>query len=197
VRTVTVQLRGPWRPGPWQEPLPITAVEREVDAPAGVTPIRWVLLTDWPCESYEQARRVIGTYTRRWLIEEYHKALKSGTGIEQSQLTTAARITVLLGILAVVAVRLLDLKLLAATQPDAPVAADDLPAGMLLILETMYGRPAGGWTNRTALVAIAKLGGFLARKAHGNPGWQILWRGWDKLILLVQGYHLATRQRCG
>ena len=40
VRAVTVQLRGPWRPGAWQVPLPITAVEREVDAPVGVTPIR-------------------------------------------------------------------------------------------------------------------------------------------------------------
>jgi hypothetical protein len=28
---------------------------------------------------------VVGRYTARWWIEEYHKALKSGAGVEDSQ----------------------------------------------------------------------------------------------------------------
>ncbi len=198
VRTCTARLRGPWRPGGWLEPFTVNVVEaREIDAPEGVEPIRWVLLTDWPVETFEQAMRVVKAYTRRWLIEEYHKALKTGTGIEDSQLTTAQRITALLGVLAVVAVRLLNMKLLAATRPDDPVPEDAIGAEALAILEAEYGRPAGGWTNSSVLVAIARLGGFLARKSDGNPGWLTIWRGLRQLLWSVHGYDLATGEKCG
>lgn len=39
---------------------------------------------------------------------------------------------------------------------------------------------------------IAKLGGFLGRKHDGEPGWQTIWRGYQKLQLIVQGMELAT-----
>ena len=198
VRTCRVQLRGPWRPGGSLEPLTVNVVEaREIDAPQGVEPIHWVLLTDWPVQTFEQAMRVIKAYTRRWLIEEYHKALKTGTSIEDSQLTTAQRITALLGILAVVAVRLLNMKLLATTCPDEPVPADAIGQEALAILEAEYGKPPGGWTNATVLVSIARFGGFLARKSDGNPGWLTIWRGLRQLMLMAQGYDLAREEKCG
>jgi hypothetical protein len=198
VRVCTVNLRGPWRPGGELPPRCVRVVEaRELDPPAGVEPLHWVLLTDWPCATFEQAWRVIQAYTRRWLIEEYHKCLKTGTGVEQSQLATAARLTALLAILAVVAVRLLNVKLLAATLPDEPVGPEELGPEALEILETKFGRPRGGWTHQSLLVGVARLGGFLARKGDGNPGWLTLWRGWRKLMLLVQGYDLARAKRCG
>jgi Transposase Tn5 dimerisation domain len=37
------------------------------------------------------------------------------------------------------------------------------------------------------MVAIARLGGFLARKHGGPPGWQTIWRGWQRLILMSEG----------
>ena len=198
VRACTVTLRPPWRPGSHLPPCPVNVVEaRELHPPAGVEPIHWVLLTDWPIGAFAQVLRVVKAYSRRWLIEEYHKALKTGTGIEQSQLTTAQRIGALLGILAVVAGRLLNMKLLAATQPDQPVSADELGPEALAILRAKFGSPPDGWTNGTVLVAIARLGGFLARKRDGTPGWITIWRGWRKLMWLVQGYNLANGERCG
>jgi hypothetical protein len=53
-----------------------------------------------------QVLRVVGRYTARWWIEEYHKALKSGAGVEASQLERADGLESLIAILAVVAVRL-------------------------------------------------------------------------------------------
>ena len=85
---------------------------REVNAAEGDDPIHWVLLTSWPCRTEQEVLRVVKAYARRWLIEEYHKALKTGARIEESQLRTAQRIQTLLGILAVVAVRLLNRNLL-------------------------------------------------------------------------------------
>ena len=198
VRSCAVVLRGPWRPGGGVEPLRVNVVEAaEIDAPEGVEPIRWVLLTDWPVETFEQAMRVIKAYTRRWLIEEYHKALKTGTGIEHSQLATAQRITAFMGILAVVAVRLLNMKLLATTHPDEPVGPEQIGPEALAILEAEYGRPAGGWTNATALRAIARLGGFLARRGDGTPGWITIWRGLRQLMWCIRGFKLAQGERCG
>src|SRR3712207_8372304 len=33
-------------------------------------------------------------------------------------------------------------------------------------------------TNRDFLRGVARLGGFLARKSDGDPGWQTIWKGW-------------------
>ena len=41
--------------------------------------------------------------------------------------------------------------------------------------------PPGDLTLREFWRAVARLGGFLARKSDGEPGWQTLWRGWLKL----------------
>jgi hypothetical protein len=199
VRSRPVTLRGPWRPGGVLSPCTVNVVEAsEPEPPAGVEPLHWVLLTDWPCSDLSAALRVVKTYRRRWLIEEYHKSLKTGTGIEQSQLTTAQRITSLLGVLAVVAVRLLSLKLLSSTRAEERVSAvEELGPAATAILEGLSGRPSQGWTAGTLLVAIARLGGFMGRKGDGSPGWQTLWRGWKKLMLMVQGFDLARGPNCG
>jgi len=195
VRATTVSIRGPWRPGGKLRPFTLNAVQaREINAPAAIRPIHWVLLTSWPIGDFAAARKVIAAYATRWLIEEYHKALKSGTEVEKSQLATAQRIKALLGILSVVAVRLLHLKVLVDINPDEPVQWDESTV-LRTVLEARVGKPTNGWTTRSLLIAIAKCGGFLGRKSDGNPGWITLWRGVKELMLLVQGYELATSAR--
>jgi len=190
VRRVKVDLDGPWRPGGWQAPLKdIWAVEvREVHAPEGVKePLHWMLLTSLPCERWSQVQRVIGRYTARWWVEEYHKALKSGARVEESQLERGYRLEPLIGILAVVAVRLLSTKMLARSRPDSFEAAQSFAPEMIAILEKKLGLPKGGWTNRNLLVATARLGGFIGRKRDGMPGWQTIWRGWHRLMWMCEG----------
>lgn len=92
---------------------------REVHPPEGVAePLHWILLTSLPCGTLAQARRIVGRYAARWRIEEYHKAIKTGTGVEDSQLERAYRLEVLMAVLSVVAVRLLSTKLLVRSRPD-------------------------------------------------------------------------------
>jgi len=192
VRSTSVTLRGPWRPGGWLGPRTLNVVEaREANAPRGVKPIHWVLLTDLPRASFKDALRVIRTYSRRWLIEEYHKVLKTGLGMEDSQLSTVERITALLGILAVTAVRLLNMKLLVEAAPDGIVCADDFGVEALELLSARFGKPKGGWNNRAVFVAIARLGGFLARKGDGLPGWQRIWRGYQRFLDMLEGFEIA------
>jgi len=42
---------------------------------------------------------------------------------------------------------------------------------------------------------IAKLGGFLARKSDGEPGWQTIWHGYQKLQLIVKGIEIGMKNR--
>jgi hypothetical protein len=191
LRATKVTLLAPAGQRRWFGPCPVTVVEaREVEAPKGVEPVQWVLLTSWEASSLAGALRVVRSYAKRWLIEEYHKALKTGAGIERSQLETRERLEALLGILAVVAVRLLNMKLLCSSRPDDQAAAFTLEPGALEVLVAKQGTPRGGWTNRNLMVAIAKLGGFLGRKGDGNPGWITIWRGWNSLMLMTRALDL-------
>ena len=189
-RSVQVDLDGPWRPGGWQPPLRgVWVVEvQEVHAPEGVKePLHWVLLTSLPGRSLAEARRIVGRYTARWWVEEYHKALKSGAGVEDSQLERGGRLEPLIAVLAVVAVRLLNTKMLARSRPEGSEARESFGPEALAILERKFGRPKGGWNNCNVLVTTARLGGFLARKHDGMPGWQTIWRGWQRLIWMCEG----------
>jgi hypothetical protein len=198
VRACTVTLRPPWRPGEKLEPQTVQIVEaKEIHVRPGDDPIHWVLITSWPCHTAEQVMRVVKAYTRRWLIEEYHKALKTGTRIEDTQLTKACRIEALLALLAVVSVRLLSRKLLARTCGQEAMELEGLDQEALLILESEFGRPAEGWTNHNFFRAIARLGGFIGRKSDGEPGWINIWRGWGRLMMMLRGFDLAREKRCG
>ena len=195
LRSVRVDFDGPWRPGGKQPPtLGVGVVEvREVHAPEGVKePLHWILLTSLACATLAEARRVVGIYAKRWLIEEYHKALKSGAGVEQSQLERGYRLESLIGVLAVVAVRLLNTKLIARSRPESFEAAASFGPEMLTILEKKIGKPKKGWTNENVMRATARLGGFIGRKSDGMPGWQTIWRGWHRLMWMLEGANLMA-----
>jgi hypothetical protein len=161
LRSVAATLRGTWRPGGKLPPLTLNVVEaREVGAPEGQEPIHWVLLTSLPCQRLVEARRIIARYARRWLVEEYHKALKSGAHVEASQLETRGRVEALLGILAVVAVRLLQSKLLARSKPDELINVEMFGVEAVEILSARFAKPKSGWTNATLLVGHRSAGRF-------------------------------------
>jgi hypothetical protein len=156
-----------------------------------------VLLTSWPIGSARDGRRVVRAYAKRWLIEQYHKCLKTGCAVERSQLATAQALSSLTGVLALVSLRLLDAMLLARARPDEPVTPRQLGPEALAVLAAKFGPPPGDrcWTHRTSLRAVARLGGFLARTGDGEPGWQTIWRGWQRLVAMADGYSLAQQPR--
>ncbi|WP_165698545.1 IS4 family transposase [Bremerella volcania] len=43
---------------------------------------------------------------------------------------------------------------------------------------------------------LGGLGGHLGRKCDGRPGWQTLWRGLEKLLLILRGCEIL-RTKCG
>ena len=157
---------------------------REENPPAGSTPINWLLLTTLEVKNFEQAVRCIRWYTYRWLIERYHYVLKSGCRIEHLQLETAERVKKALATYAIVAWRLLWLTYQARQNPELPCDT---------ILEThewqslychIHDVPLPSSqppSLKQAVIWIAQLGGFLARKHDGFPGVKTLWRGLARL----------------
>ncbi len=200
LRTCRVRLQGPWRPQGMQEDVEVNVVEaRETSPPPGAQPLHWILLTSLPCSGLAELKRIVARYAMRWWIEQYHKALKSGAGVEESQLEMGFRIENLVAVLAIVAVRLVNTQWLARNRPDEPVEPESFGASALKILSAKYQAPKEGWTNRSVLIAVARLGGFLARKHDGMPGWQTIWRGWSKLICMCEGLEILNQKakRCG
>ena len=118
---------------------------KEMDPPAGVEPLHWILLTSLACTGLTEARRIVGRYTARWHIEEYHKALKSGAGVEDSQLEQAYRLETLIAVLSLVALRLLNTKLVAAACPDQALEPGQLgPEALQRFWPDRFGEPKAG-----------------------------------------------------
>jgi hypothetical protein len=175
-------------------PIPMHVIEvREVNAPPGTKPIEWILLTSLVVEGFEDAWVVIGYYEKRWLIEEWHKALKTGCRVTERQLKTKHRLEAMVGLLSVVSVRLLQLKSAARVEPDRP-ARQMIPARWIAMLKAARNnRNVKLQTVGEFYRELAKLGGFIGRKSDGEPGWITIWRGWQKLYLMVRGAELVGR----
>jgi hypothetical protein len=192
VRVGQIKIPRPPHVSPWVRslnppPIAMNVIEVvEVNAPKGVTPTRWVLFTSLPVATFEDAWTVIGYYESRWLVEEYHKALKTGCATESRQLKAADRLEAFVGLTSVVAVRLLQLKSLARTNPEVP-AQRVVPRVWLQMLKLarknltrVHDLTVGQFYRE-----VAMLGGFLGRRSDGDPGWITIWRGWEKLNTYV------------
>jgi hypothetical protein len=169
---------------------------REINPPKGVVPAHWVLLTSEAVERFSAAWTILSHYEKRWLIEEYHKALKTGCRLESRRYETAKRLEAITGVLSVLAVRLLQLKLVARNEPTKP-ADQVVPRKWIVMLQGLRKRkPASPWTVGVFYRELAKLGGFLGRKSDGEPGWITLWRGFEKMHLCLRGAE-AYQRKCG
>jgi hypothetical protein len=164
----------------------------ETDPSKDMERVEWVLLTSLPVGSFDDAWRILEYYEKRWLIEEYHKALKTGCRVESRQLQSKEGLENLTALLSVVAVRLLQLKSAARANPTRPARElVPLPWIKMLLAARKRSKLTADMTIREFYREVAKLGGFLGRKSDGEPGWITIWRGWQQLYMLVHGAELA------
>jgi hypothetical protein len=179
------------------EPLGLWVVElREVSPPKGVQPIRWVLYTTEPANHQAAANRVIDYYEQRPTIEDYHKCYKTGCRVESRRYATAERLERVAGLLSLVAVRLLQMRTAARENPEQP-AEEIAPKRWIHMLGVVRKiAPTRKMTIRDFVRQLAGLGGHLLRKGDGEPGWITLWRGYEKLQLLLRGARALTN-KCG
>ena len=178
------------------DPLPVWAVRVwEPKPPAGCKAVEWFLLTTEPVLTVTDAWERSAWYGCRPLIEEYHKALKTGCYVEHMQFTTAAALQPMIGLLAVVAILLFQLRQ-ANRRPDAttrPATTVVDPVYEQVLRQWRYKTAHAPLTVREFFLALGRLGGHMNRKCDGMPGWLTLYRGWMKLQYMVDGVEAARR----
>ena len=157
----------------------------EVNPPKNQEPLSWYLLTSVEVNSLEDALIIIDWYKYRWIIEEYHKCIKTGCKVQSKQLKTSFRIENYLGIAGIIAVKLLQIRDLVRVIPDE-VASKVIDPLSLKVIQG-YHKTKKDLTVREYYILIAKLGGFLDRKSDGDPGWQTLWKGQLQLHWMIEG----------
>ena len=183
------------------EPISVWVIRVwEVNPPRGQERLEWFLLTNEPVDSFEDACRVVQWYECRWIIEEYHKALKTGCGIENPQFETEERLQPAIALISVVALTLLSLRD-ASRRPDAKkrLATELISSDYVDVLSLWRHRKIkSDWTVHDFFYALARLGGHQNRRHDHQPGWLILWRGWTKLQLMLEGAQAAkVMNKCG
>lgn len=198
-RSAAVTLLPPWHHPGDHEPTPAQAVFlEEIDPPSDLTePVRWLLLTSEAADTFESAKQVIGYYQSRWVIEEWHRSLKEGCRVEAAQLDDPEDHLRQAAILSVVAVRLMQWRDLAHRDDDQAHDPSALrrwvPQAWITVVAQLAGCDPRALTPHRFLRTIAGKGGYLGRKHDPLPGWKVLWRGWQEVHLMVEGYRLAHR----
>lgn len=177
--------------------LPIYVVYiEEAKPPSNAKPVQWLLLTNERVQTFDDAWRVGQWYERRWVIEELHKAMKTGCGIERLQFTAVERLQPAIALLSAVSLTLLNLRQ-ASRCPNAKTrpASEVIAADYIEVLSLWrHQKSRQDWSAHNFFYALARLGGHQNRKHDHPPGWLILWRGWEKLQYMLDGYYVA---KCG
>ena len=180
---------------------------QEIDAPAGITPLCWLLLTTLPVTNSLQAIEKVNWYSRRWGIEVYHRTLKSGCKIEERQLASADRIEACLALDMVVAWRVFHLVRLGRETPDVPCSVFFEEAEWKALCTHITQKPVPPEqppTLRQATRMVATLGGFLGRKGDGEPGTKPIWLGLQHLddlaamwkFMVINWLHISCHPLC-
>jgi hypothetical protein len=180
-------------------PLKLCAVlGQEADAPEGIPPLCWMLLTTCEVASLDDATEKLAWYTKRWGIEIYHKTLKSGCNVEERQLGDADTIEACLAIDMVVAWRVYHLTKLGRETPDVPCTVfceeDEWKALTVFITQ----KPIVDDTPpslREYVRMVGSLGGFLGRKCDGEPGTKAIWLGQQRLDDITLAWKLFVPLR--
>lgn len=184
VKYLPVEIPGP--PGRKDESLYCNVVQVvETHPPEGQEPLNWYLLTSVEVTSFEDALKVIEWYRYRWIIEEYHKCIKTGCKVESKQLKSVFRIENFLGIAGIIAVKILQIRDLMRVMPDELASKVVDPLSLKIIQN--YHKVKKDLTVKEYYILVAKMGGFLNRKSDNDPGWQTLWKGQLQLFWMVEG----------
>jgi len=157
----------------------------------------WHLLTSETITTQEQAQKIVDYYEARWLIEDYHKAWKSGgTHIEELRMQSKQNLEKMAVILAFIAVRVMQLRLIGhrnhpRSSESCEILLSPIEWKMLWLKREKKKLPKTPPSINWAYINIAKLAGWYDSKRTGTVGWKTLWEGWFLLETILEGYYVS------
>lgn len=166
--------------------------------PSGEKALEWMLLTNRPAGTFEDACTVVLAYTYRWKIEEFHKTWKTGgCNVEDTQLQSEHGVHVLSFVLATVAMRLQRLMWISRQDPGRPAlqefSADEIDAVVALKKVRRVGHDR--LTVGRVTLWIAELGGYTGKSSGGPPGAITLGRGLAWITPVARAVRTIQKQR--
>jgi hypothetical protein len=197
VRAREVRLRPDGKKHPKRRPLKLWLVEaREVSTPpAGEQAATWWLWTTLAVRKMERVGRVPAIYRARWRIEEYHRVMKTGCGVEKLRLDGAGKLMKVIAMQAWVATRVVGIRDEVRRDPLQGCEACFRPAEWKLLWARRHRK---GWREQDGVPPLGevvkwlgRLGGHQGRKGDGMPGAELMSRGLYALDLLLEGQHLG------
>ncbi len=172
----------------------------EVNPPEGQERLEWFLITNEPVLVFEDAYQVVGWYECRWIVEEYHKGMKTGCKIESPQFEEEEGLKPTIALLSIVTLTLFAMRD-ASRRPDAKTrkATEIISEDYVAVLSAWrHGKVRLNWSIHEFYYAMARLGGHQNRKSDHPPGWQTIWEGWKELQAMVCGADvMISLKRCG
>jgi hypothetical protein len=163
----------------------IHVIENTVKAP-----LEWFLITNIECNSFEEILEKIQWYQTRWVIEELHRIVKSGCGVEEMRLEDAERLIKYLLLLFIVGMRILSMAKLINYEAEAPCTkAFSEEEWKILYIRKYKKKPLEDFvpTIKEAVRLLACLGGFYDYNKKRDPGTMTIWRGMQRLRELLYG----------
>jgi hypothetical protein len=129
-------------------------------------------------------------YCRRWGIEEWHRALKNGCGVEQREFKKAEHLQRVLAFDLIIAWRVLACVKLGRALPQLPASVLYSPDELQVLWGTLKKRAALAQANRL----VARLGGYLGRTCDGEPGAESVGIGLHRLADRLWGWRLNAQR---
>lgn len=172
----------------------------EANPPRSQERLEWFLMTNHEIKTFDDAWQVVEWYEARWVIEEYHKCLKTGMQIEGYQFTHTDRLEPAIALTSVTAITLLNLRDDSRDEETKDRRATEyLDVEYIQILSMWrHGKVRLDWTVAEFVLALARLSGHQNRKSDHPPGWQKLWKGWHELHAMIVGARFAKQfKKCG
>jgi hypothetical protein len=187
VRAAQVTLRPPWRHDRKLPPVEANVVlVREINPPAGETPVEWILATTLPIDTPEQVRTIVEYYCVRWSIEIFFRTLKSGCRIERRRFENVDRVLPCLSMYLIVAWRTLFVCHMGRRCPDVDCEAVFEPSEWKAVWAAVHRKkPPRKRPSLSVIVhLVARLGGYVERP-HSEPGPQTVWIGLQRMYDLA------------
>jgi hypothetical protein len=168
--------------------------------PAREKPLDWLLYTNHPVDSFDDAKLVIDGYAQRWRVEECHRAWKrTGCDVESTQLRSFAAVQRWAIILLVVAARIERLKRLSRATPLEPATVAfsrfEIQAMTMMLFEDRP-QPEGEPTLGQATRWLAEIGGWANKysKTKPHPGAVVLGRGLERIRIPARFLEVASKR---
>jgi hypothetical protein len=151
--------------------------------------ILWNLLTNIEINNFNDALKVVNYYTKRWHIELFHKALKTGFKLEEARLEDGIRLQNLIALISIEAALVYSMMYSARQEivpsPEAFFDTSDLK----IITKLMQVKSPPSLQEIIQFIGIE--GGYVKTKKYPHPGVLTFFRGWN-----IVRYQVQAIKRC-